>query len=340
MDQLRIDFLKICRINLITHKEKIMTTKISKKIISLMMVISIMFLGACQSKTVPISKSPTTVPDTNLTQDQILSLGIVSTDPAGTIKAYQPLATYLAKQLSDAGIVKGQIVVVPDIQTMVTKLKSGEVDLYYESAYGALYTYENAGAVPLVRGWRNGVSEYHSIIMVRKDSGITSLDGLKGKLLALSEAKSTTGGFLPRAFLISSGYTLLDQSTISSIPADAIGYLYTGSPDNMVSAVLSGKAVAGTEEGAVYDGLTQDQKNQVAIIAQTQDIPRSLIMASATMSSSLRDRVVAVLKAANQSDDGKAALASAKKTTEFDDLPLGAQGTMDFLQTLFAPINK
>ena len=301
----------------------------------------VLISSACQTAPTPVSEVPAPTQAATLTQEQVLAIGIVSDDPAGEIEAAQPFADYMAKQLSDMGIQQGTIVVTPDIETMIEKLKSGEVDLYYESAYGALSAYEDAGAVPLLRGWRKGVSEYHSIILVRKDSGITSIEDLRGKLLAFSEQKSTTGHFLPETYLVTSGLTLSEQANLDSVvPGNEVGYIFTGSPENMIASLIGGKVAAGAEEGAVYDSLTQEQKDQLVVLAKTQDIPRSFLMASAKMNDSLRERIAAILKAAGNNDEGTAALKGIKKTAKFDDFPWGTQATMEFLQNLFAPVRQ
>jgi phosphonate transport system substrate-binding protein len=304
-------------------------------------ILAALLLSACQAASTPTSVASVPTQAADLTQEQILAIGIVSDDPAGEIEAAQPFADYMAKQLSELGIKQGTIVVTPDIDTMTEKLKTGEVDLYYESAYGALSAYENGGAIPLLRGWRKGVSEYHSIILVRKDSGITSVEGLAGKLIAFSEPKSTTGHFLPEAYLVTSGLTLSEQaSSNSAVPDNAVGYIFAGSPENMIASLLSRKVAAGAEEGAVYDSLTKEQKDELVVLAKTQDIPRSFMLASAKMSTALRDRIVSVLKEAGNTEEGTAALKSVKKTTKFDDIPSGTQATLEFLQNLFAPIKQ
>ena len=298
-------------------------------------------LSACQAAPTPVSEISAPTQAVNLSQEQVLAIGVVSDDPAGEIEAAQPFADYMVKQLSDLGIKQGTIVVTPDIETMIEKLKSGEVDLYYESAYGALAAYEDAGAVPLLRGWRKGVGEYHSIILVRKDSGITSVEDLKGKMLAFSEQKSTTGHFLPETYLITSGLTLSEQAApTSTVPGDEVGYIFAGSPENMLASLMSGKVAAGAEEGAVYDDLTEEQNDQLAILAKTQDIPRSFLMASAKMNVSLRDRIATILKEAGNTEEGTAALKSMKQTAKFDDIPSGSQASMEFLQNLFAPVKE
>ena len=312
----------------------------TKNFFAILCVFVLTLAVACQPQftATPAPISTTAAQSSDLSQDQILAIGIVSDDPAGEIEAAQPFADYMAKQLGDLGIKQGTIVITPDIDTMIEKLKSGEVDLYYESAYGALSAYKNAGAVPLLRGWRKGVSEYHSIILVRKDSGITSVEGLAGKMMAFSEQKSTTGHFLPEAYLVAAGFTLSEQPTlISAVPGNEIGYIFAGSPENMIASLMSGKVAAGAEEGAVYDGLTQEQKDQLVVLVKTQNIPRSFMLASAKMSVSLRERIVTVLKEAGNTEEGTAAIKCIKKTTIFDDFPLGTQATMAFLQNLFAP---
>ncbi len=300
-----------------------------------------LLLSACQTASTPTSVASVPTQAANLTQEQILAIGIVSDDPAKEIEAAQPFADYMAKQLSELGIKQGTIVVTPDIDAMIEKLKSGEVDLYYESAYGALSAYENGSAIPLLRGWRKGVSEYHSIILVRKDSGITSVEGLAGKMIAFSEQKSTTGHFLPEAYMVTAGLTLSEKADPGSgVLGNEVGYIFTGSPENMIASLMSGKVAAGAEEDSVYAGLTKEQQDQLVILAKTQDIPRSFMLASAKMSVALRERIVTVLKEASNTEEGTAAIKSIKKTTIFDDFPLGTQATMEFLQNLFAPIKQ
>ncbi len=315
-----------------------MSTKISKYPLSLISLVVILIISGCQSTSVTPNVASTPTPAVNLTQKQVLTIGIISDDPAGTIEGFQPMIDYLAKQMSDLGIAKGEVVVTPDFDTLNAKLKSGEVDLFYETAYGALDAFENAGAIPLVRGWRKELDEYHSTIFVKKDTNITSVDDMRGHLIAFAEPDSTSGYFLPKAFLISSGYNLFERSGTNTLPADQIGYVFAGSDDNVVSYVLHGTAEGGALENDAFDGLKQEEKDQLKVLAQTQDLPRSIMMASSTMSQPLRERIISLLKAAAQTEEGKAVLKGAKKTTLFDELPLGPQATMDFLETVFAPV--
>ena len=98
---------------------------------------SLMALIACQTPEVatPTATSSSTE---SLSAEQMLTLGDVSDDPADTIEAFQPLADYLATSLADVGIQQDKVMVAPDLETMLEYLKTGQVDLYFESPYGAL----------------------------------------------------------------------------------------------------------------------------------------------------------------------------------------------------------
>jgi phosphonate transport system substrate-binding protein len=294
-----------------------------------------MLLGGCGPQAAPAAGG---APGSTPTSDQVISIGIISGDPAGDTAAYQPLMNYLAAHMADLGIRQGQVVVEPDFDSMDAKIKSGEVDLFYETGYGALYTYQHAGTIPFLRGWKGGLSEYHSTFFVRRDSGITSLDGLRGHLLAFAEPDSTSGYFLPKAYLLASGYNIIAESTASMVPSGQIGYVSSGSDSNVVTYVLNGTAVGGALEYDTFDALQQSDKDQLTVLAQSQDIPRSFMMVSSAMSPAMRQRVSSLLKGAAQTADGQAALASAGGTKQFDDFPLGPDATIQMIQTLFAPI--
>src|SRR3972149_1107605 len=62
-----------------------------------------------------------------------LILADISTDPAKSIKRFQPLADYLAERLGEQGIEAGEVKVAPDLETMVEWIAAGEVDLYFDS---------------------------------------------------------------------------------------------------------------------------------------------------------------------------------------------------------------
>lgn len=118
---------------------------------------------------------------------------------------------------------------------------SGDVDLAWVCT-GALRPLLASGgveivAVPVV----GGVTVYHADLIVRADSGITSLEGLRGRRFAFTDPLSLTGRRVVEVWLTEQGET----------PQDFFGEtFFTHAHDNSIHAVRRGLA-----DGASVDSL-------------------------------------------------------------------------------------
>ncbi|HUM69014.1 MAG TPA: PhnD/SsuA/transferrin family substrate-binding protein, partial [Chloroflexota bacterium] len=134
-----------------------------RKIVLLMVVVLV--LAACGSEATPTPEAATAVP-----AGRTLVLGDISDEAAETIRGTQPTADYLAAQLADMGISGGTVKIAPDLDTMIQWINDGEVDIYFDSPYPVLVISDETGATPILRRFRFGVPEYHSVFFVPKDS--------------------------------------------------------------------------------------------------------------------------------------------------------------------------
>lgn len=299
---------------------------------------SLFILIACRTEA---SNTPTTVPTPieTLPPDQVLTLGDVSGDPAYTIECFQPLADHLAAHLSDFGIREGSVTVASDLETMMKTLETGQVDLYFDSPYPALAVYEEIGAHPLLRRWKGGVSEYHTLIVARRDSEIDDLDELMGQVLAFDHPASTSGYLLPKAYLATHGYKATEKSDVESpVKDDEIGYVFAFGDENVVAWILEGKTAGAAIPNGDYENLDTDIKEQLTILAQTRDVPRHIALARPGMDAALQAAIVDLLLGLHQEPEGPSILETFEETSQFDTLPQGPEGTMDMLQELFAPV--
>ncbi len=296
------------------------------------LVLSILVTGCGATPATPEPEAD--IVPINASAEQTITIGIVSDDPAEKIALFQLTAEYLAKHLTNNGILASKVVVTASQEEMNAKLAAGDVDIFFESPYGAIQAYEQAGAVPILRRWKKGVSEYYSVIVVSASSSIDSIEELQGKIIAFEDIGSTSGYFLPKSFLEENQYQLsakTDES--SSVSADEIGYIFTGSPENSLALLVVNKIDAMALQAGDFEDLSEEQREELRIIGQTAAVPRHIVLVSPQMPDALRDAVRDILINMENSEEGLEVLLLTEKTVRFDPLP---EGTIQSLEVLFS----
>jgi phosphonate transport system substrate-binding protein len=100
----------------------------------------------------------------------------------------------------------------------------------------------------LATPWVNGSPYYHSYLIVNKDSEITTLEGLRGKVFAFTDPDSNSGKLVPVYWLAKLGET--PENFFEKT-------LYTYSHDNSILAVAKGLV-----DGACVDSLIWEYYNR------------------------------------------------------------------------------
>ncbi|NNG01535.1 MAG: phosphate/phosphite/phosphonate ABC transporter substrate-binding protein [Desulfobacteraceae bacterium] len=113
------------------------------------------------------------------------------------VRKWRPLADYLQKKLD----MPVEMVFRSSYQEIIAALVNGQMDICFTGAYMYVLASSEADIHPLVRRKKFGTSSYHSIIVVRKDSGIEFIEGLEGKSFAFASRESTSGYLLPLAMM-------------------------------------------------------------------------------------------------------------------------------------------
>lgn len=289
------------------------------------------------SATPTATVAPTTAPATTRT----LVIGDIGDDPAERINEFQPLADYLASRLGEYGIGDVGIKIAPDFDTMIAWMRSGEIDLYFDSPYPTYILAKQAGAKPILRRWRNGVGEYHTVIFSLKAGGPATLDALKGKLVAYDAPFSTSGYFLPTAYFLSKGLKPVEKPNgEATVAPDEVGYVFTFDDDNIIQWVISGKAAAGAVNSVNFAEMAEDTKAAVQILAETESVPRHIVLARAGMEADLITAIKALLMGLDKTEEGIAILKQFQKTNKFDEFPDGAEATFARMEALDAFIAK
>jgi phosphate/phosphite/phosphonate ABC transporter binding protein len=315
----------------------------SKPLFITTLLVGTLLLAGCATATPTPTEEPTEPAATEETPTEVATeegltivIGDIGDDPTEIIEGAQPLADYLAARLSDHGVTRGEVRVAQTDAEMIDMIKNGEVDLYFDSTYPATLIADASGAEPLVRRWRGGVGEYHTVIFATKSSGITSVDDLKGKMVAFDTNLSTSGYLLPLTYFIEHDFTAsLKGSPEEPVADDEIGYVFSGADDNTMQWVLNGLVAAGATDNVRYfNRLEEDVRNQLVVVLETESLPRQVGLVRPDIDPELKAAIKDILLKTDQDEEGKAALDAFDGTTKFDDFPEGIEAAFARIREL------
>jgi len=272
-------------------------------------------------------------------QVKTLTLGAVFQDPGVPVEPhFQPLANYVARKLSPAGGTKGAVIVAGSAAQMTKLLNEQRVDFYMESPYPTFLINQLGAATLLLRRWKGGRAEYHSLIVSAKNSGIARLEDLRGKMIAFEDPGSTSGYFLPKLFLLRKGFAVVEKpNAAAKIGTGEIGYTFTGSDKNVIGLVLQKKVAAGALSNDDHAVLDPNSRAALTILAETESVPRHLVSVRKGLPDNVVKRVKEILLSMHEDEEGKKILSQTGDTTKFDTLPGGEEAMRRKLMELYRP---
>ena len=214
-------------------------------------------------------------------------------------RAYRPFLEHLGHRLD----VTFELIIPAAYTDMLTLLEQGRLDVAYLTP--ALYVQARRaqpGLRLLVADVWQGVSFYSGYLMVLTSSGITRVDDLRGRRLALVDPQSVSGWLLPRHELRARGFPV--ETTFAEVVA-------SGSHSQALRLLLDHRvdvaAVSSNTLGiARNDGL---DASLVRILLKTGTIPPDVICAAPTLPDDLAIRLHdALLSLTSRSPEGRAVL--------------------------------
>ena len=149
---------------------------------------------------------------------------------------------------------------------------------------------------------RYGSTTYKGQLNVRADSGITTLEDLKGKVMCWVDPNSTSGYIIPRIMLQANG---IDPDNDFAQTVEA------GSHNNAITAVYNGDCDVGASYADARSSIEEDfpdVKDVVAVLATTTDIPNDSVSFIKDFPAETREQVVNALLEISATEEGQAAL--------------------------------
>ena len=164
---------------------------------------------------------------------KILRVGFVPAENAQEVmQNAQPLVEILRDKLG----MEIQPFVATDYTGVVEALRVGKLDVAFMAPASYVLAKNEADIKVVLKSERKGIPSYYAAIITRVDSGIETLDDLRGKTFAFGDSLSTTGHVIPRKMFKERG---IDPAR------DFKRILYSGGHDATVLSVLNRKVDAG-----------------------------------------------------------------------------------------------
>jgi phosphonate transport system substrate-binding protein len=262
-----------------------------------------------------------------------LVIGKVTDNPKKLYRYLKPIADYVAAHMEDLGIREAKVLMAKNNQQMVSYFKQGKIDWLTETTFSAVYFHEKAGAEFLLKKWKKGVNEYHTIFFTRKDSPINSLTDLKGKTIAFEDIGSTTAYYLPASLLIAKGLELVQLSTIrEKPPADMVGYVFSHQEINISTWVYRGLVEAGAFNNLDWnkdDHVRKVYRKEMKIIHESRPFPRAIELVSKDLDPRIKARLKAVLLNAHNDHKASAALKVYQRTKKFEEIDADCRASLE-----------
>jgi phosphonate transport system substrate-binding protein len=210
----------------------------SRLIFSSVLIAALLAVAACQRQ--PASDGSTS---------EVLRLSMIpTTDPGKVLRESQPLVAYLERETGH----RIDLTVPTNYAAVVEAIANDQVDIAYLGGFTYVQASKRSGVVALVQRERD--RNFHSLFITQVDSGINSLDDLKGRRFAFGDVNSTSGHLMPEYFMREAK---VDPEVISKA-------FYTGGHDATALAVANRRADAGALDETVYRKMVADGKLDAA----------------------------------------------------------------------------
>jgi len=228
------------------------------------------------------------------------------------MERYEPLAAYLSKKIG----MPIQLTVLPRYGNIIDNFVSGGLDGAFFGSFTYALAHMKLGVQVLARPEDlRGVSTYHGLIFVRKDSGISSIQQMKEKRFAFVDKATTAGYLLPAAYFKKHG---VDYTTYLKE-----GY-FTGTHEDAIYDVLNKKADIGAAKNTVFERLALTNPrigNELVVLGQSPRVPENGLAVNKNLNDTLKTKIRRALLDMHNDPEGTKVLAAfgAKRFIETTD---------------------
>ncbi len=253
--------------------------------------------------------------DVNEEEITVLRMGLIPADDADEmLRNYEPVKEYLSEKLG----IPVEIQVTSDYTAAIEAMRAKHIDMAWFGPFSYVIAANVANAEAIVNGVKEstGSATYKSLIIVNADSGIETLEDLKGKTFAFVDPASTSGNLIPRKMLL--------ENEIDPDNDFSTSY-YAGTHNAVQYAIANGKVDAGASGDNVYARMIKEGEidPEVNIILhESEPIPGSPIVVRGDLPAELKQKIQTILVEMDQQTihkvDGWGGISNYQKVSDSD----------------------
>jgi len=230
------------------------------RIVLLMACLPFLIVAGCSEKKAPPKVKPP--------EGKSITIGLIPEQNIfRQMERYEPLAAYVSKKIG----VKIKLKVLPRYGNIISNFVSEGMDGAFFGSFTYSLAHAKLGVEVLARPENGeGISSYHGLIIVRKDSLIRTAEDMRAKRFAFVDKATTAGYLLPLAYFKKHGI------------GDYRTYLketyFAGTHEDVIYDVLNKKADIGAAKNTIFDRLAKTDERilkELLILEKSPDVPEN-----------------------------------------------------------------
>ncbi|MDH5485464.1 MAG: phosphate/phosphite/phosphonate ABC transporter substrate-binding protein [Gammaproteobacteria bacterium] len=253
---------------------------------------------------------------------RVLRIGQLGESTPENVARLDAEIAVLREKFTDDGIEAVEIVSVDTVEAMINAFKEKRIDWLTAPLFHALIYAEKAHAVIFTQKLKSGISKFHTVFFVRKDSEITQLEKIERKMVGFGSPLSSSDFFVPYYELHEHNYTLVKYG--EKLDGEVLGkkrlyYRFSGSQRDVVKDVLSGQIDVGVLSNHQYEKILPELKKDLRVMYRTASFPIEIEVIRTDIDPSLKMKLRDVINQYNNERDDVPVLQSDGKQGKFYD---------------------
>jgi len=242
-----------------------------------------------------------TTPQKKVAEEKFLLIGV---SPEQNIfeqlDRYQPLADYISKKVG----AKIKLKVLPHYGNIIDNFSSLHLDGAFFGSFVYALAHSKLGVEVLARPeYLDGVSTFHGLIFVRRDSGIRTAMDMRGKRFAFVDKATAAGYLFPLEYFKKHG--------IKNYKTFFAETYFAGTHGDAILDVLNKKADIGAAKNTVYERMAKNDngiEKELLVLEKSRDVPENGLAVRKDLPDPIRKQLKGALLNMRNDPEGRTVL--------------------------------